>query len=141
MVYIIFLIHWYIVCLYCGKKFFLPIVSWPKIHHYGFFFSCNLPKEEQAAVSLDFDHVMVSEDLCQIWCFIQNLHLQKQPTRGILKVGLSSSKKTRVICFLENPLEITKNAFYFILEAPFVLRIFKFLSWLFAHVGKMPWLE
>ena len=92
------------------------------------FFSCNLPREEQAAVSLDFDHVWVSEDPCQIWCFIQNLHLQKQPTRGILKVGLSSSKKTRVICFLENPLEITKNAFYFILEAPFVLRIFKFLS-------------
>ena len=29
-----------------------------------------------------------------------------------------------------------KNAFYFTLKAPFVLKIFKFLSWLFGHVGK-----
>ena len=31
-----------------------------------------------------------------------------------------------------------KNAFYFILKALFVLKIFKFLSWLFGHVGKRP---
>ena len=29
-----------------------------------------------------------------------------------------------------------KNAFYFILKALFVLKIFKFLSWLFGHVAK-----
>ena len=29
-----------------------------------------------------------------------------------------------------------KNAFYFILRAPFVLEIFKFLSGLFGHVEK-----
>ena len=29
-----------------------------------------------------------------------------------------------------------KNAFYCILKALFVLRIFKFLSWLFAHAEK-----
>ena len=29
-----------------------------------------------------------------------------------------------------------KNAFYFTLKAAFVLKIFKFLSWLFGHVGK-----
>ena len=29
-----------------------------------------------------------------------------------------------------------KNAFYFILNALFVLKIFKFLSWLFRHVEK-----
>ena len=28
----------------------------------------------------------------------------------------------------ENPLKMTKNAFYFNLKAPFVLKIFKFLS-------------
>ena len=28
-----------------------------------------------------------------------------------------------------------KNAFYFILKALFVLKIFRFLSWLFGHVG------
>ena len=34
-----------------------------------------------------------------------------------------------------------KNAFYFILKAPFVLQIFKFLSWVFGHVEKSAWLE
>ena len=29
-----------------------------------------------------------------------------------------------------------KNAFYFTLKALFVLKIFKFLSWLFSHVAK-----
>ena len=29
-----------------------------------------------------------------------------------------------------------KNAFYFTLKALFVLKIFKFLSWLFGHVAK-----
>ena len=29
-----------------------------------------------------------------------------------------------------------KNAFYFILKAFFVIKIFKFLSWLFGHVEK-----
>ena len=29
----------------------------------------------------------------------------------------------------ESPLEMVKNAFYFILKALFVLKIFKFLSW------------
>ena len=29
-----------------------------------------------------------------------------------------------------------KNAFCFMLKAPFVLGIFTFLSWLFSHVGK-----
>ena len=44
------------------------------------------------------------------------------------KVGLSPSKKNGVICFIESPLKMMKNAFYFILKALFVLKIFKFLS-------------
>ena len=52
------------------------------------------------------------------------------------KVGLSPSKKACVICFIESPLNMIKNAFYFILNAFFVLKIFKFLSLLFGHVGK-----
>ena len=31
--------------------------------------------------------------------------------------------------------------FYFILKALFVLKLFKFLSWLFGHAGKTAWLE
>ena len=34
-----------------------------------------------------------------------------------------------------------KNAFYFILKALFVLKIFKILSLLFDLVEKMAWLE
>ena len=44
-----------------------------------------------------------------------------------LKVGLSNLKKNCVICFIETLLRMTKNAFYFILKALFVLEIFKFL--------------
>ena len=31
-----------------------------------------------------------------------------------------------------------KNDFYFSLKALFILKIFKFLSWLFGHLEKMP---
>ena len=34
-----------------------------------------------------------------------------------------------------------KNAFYLILKAALVLKIFTFFSWLFGHVEKMAWLE
>ena len=52
------------------------------------------------------------------------------------KVGLSPSKKFCVICLIESPLKMMKNAFRFILKALFVLKIFNFLSQLFGHVGK-----
>ena len=57
------------------------------------------------------------------------------------KVGCSPSKQKRVICFIESPLKMTKNAFCFILKALFVIKIFKFLSWLFGHLEKTAWLE
>ena len=34
---------------------------------------------------------------------------------------------------IESPLKIMKNVFYFTLKALFVLKIFKFLFWLFGH--------
>ena len=37
---------------------------------------------------------------------------------------------------IEIPLKMMKNAFYFILKALFVLKIFKILSQLLGHVGK-----
>ena len=54
----------------------------------------------------------------------------------VFKVRYSSSKKKCVICLIKSPLKLMKNAFYFILKALFVLKIFKFLSQLFRHVGK-----
>ena len=45
-----------------------------------------------------------------------------------------------VICFVESPFENDNNAFYFILKTLFVLKIFKFLSRRFGHVGETAWL-
>ena len=43
--------------------------------------------------------------------------------------------QTKMCYFLHwKPFKYDKNAFYFILKALFVLKIFKFLSWLFSHV-------
>ena len=36
-----------------------------------------------------------------------------------------------------SPLKITKKAFYFALQALFVLRIFIYLFWFFGYVGKL----
>ena len=58
----------------------------------------------------------------------------------VLKVGLSPSNFF-FICFKDSILRMMKNAFYFILKGLFVLKIFKFLSWLFTHVEKTAWLE
>ena len=55
----------------------------------------------------------------------------------IVKVGLSPSKKICGICLIESPLKMMKNVFYFVLKALFVLKIFKFLSRHFDHVGKV----
>ena len=40
------------------------------------------------------------------------------------------------ISFIESPLKMMKNAFYFILKTLLVLKIFKFLSWLFWSCWK-----
>ena len=52
-------------------------------------------------------------------------------------------KKKKIICFLKmikNKIicfrKMIKNAFYFILKALFILKIFKFLSRLFGHIEK-----
>ena len=58
-----------------------------------------------------------------------------------LKVGLSSSENFCIICSTESPLKMMKNAFYCIVKTLFVLKMFKFLSWLFGHVEKTVWLE
>ena len=49
--------------------------------------------------------------------------------------------KKKIICFNDSPSKIRKNAFYFILKALFVLKMFKPLSWLFGHVEKTAWSE
>ena len=50
-----------------------------------------------------------------------------------LKGALSSLKQ---VLATESPLQMMKNAFYFILKAVLVLEIFKFLSWIFGNIEK-----
>ena len=50
----------------------------------------------------------------------------------MIKVELSPSTKYCVICFIKNPLKILKKAFYLILNAPFILKVFKFLSYFYV---------
>ena len=57
-------------------------------------------------------------------------------TVKIVKVGLSPSKKISFICFSDSPSKMMKNAFYFILKALFVFKIFELLSWVFGGVEK-----
>ena len=49
---------------------------------------------------------------------------------------LKKKKKDWVTRLIDRTLKMMKNAFYFILEALFVLKIFKFLSRLFGHLEK-----
>ena len=51
----------------------------------------------------------------------------------LFKDALSS---LRQFLATESPLKMMKNAFYSILKALFILKIFRFLSWLFGHVEK-----
>ena len=57
-----------------------------------------------------------------------------------LRVDSHLPIKLLLFTSMESPLKVMKNAFYFILKALFVLKIFKFLWWLFGHVGKTAWL-
>ena len=50
-----------------------------------------------------------------------------------VKGALSSLRQFLVT---ESPLKTMKNAFYWVLKALLVLKIFKFLSWIFSHVEK-----
>ena len=45
-------------------------------------------------------------------------------------------QKFAFIFFIENPLKMMENDFYFMLKAFFALEIFPFLSWLFVFVEK-----
>ena len=53
-----------------------------------------------------------------------------------LKSGSHFPKKIGFISFNESHLKMIKDAFYFIFNALFVFKIFKFVSWLFGYVEK-----
>ena len=55
--------------------------------------------------------------------------------------GLSLSKKNCFYLPQWNAFKNMKNAFYFILKALFIFKIFKLLSSLFGHKTKTAWLK
>ena len=61
----------------------------------------------------------------------------------VIKVRLSPSKKIFLFTSMIALQKTMRNDFYLIilLKALFVLKVFKFLSWLFGHVEKMAWFE
>ena len=70
------------------------------------------------------------------------LKIPKSPNflKFSIKVGLSHSKNFSYLLHWKT-LKMMKNVLYFILKAFFILKIYKFLSWFFAHAGKKAWLE
>ena len=56
---------------------------------------------------------------------------------ALLKSDSHLPKNFFVICLIESPFKMMKNAFYSILKALLVLKIIKFLSRLFCHVRKI----
>ena len=59
-----------------------------------------------------------------IWCY----WLKQNEFSNLLKSYSHLPKKFVLFASLKRPLKLMKNAFYFILKAYFVLKIFKFLS-------------
>ena len=59
----------------------------------------------------------------------------------MLRLDFHLPKKFSLFASIWALIKVIKIAFYFKLKGLFVLKIFKFLSWLFGHVGKTAWLE
>ena len=59
----------------------------------------------------------------------------------LANVSVITPEKKYFIYLNESPLKMMKIAFHFTLNALFVLKIFKFLSWIFGHLEKTAWLE
>ena len=57
----------------------------------------------------------------------------------LLKSDSHHRPKNVFIFFNDSPSKVMKNAFYFIFKVLFVLKVFKYMSWLFGHVEKMAW--
>ena len=76
-----------------------------------------------------------------IWASLtENMQMPNEWYCTFIKVGLSPFK-INFFYVTERPIKMIKNAFYFILKAPLVLKIFKFLFWLFGHVEETTWLK
>ena len=75
----------------------------------------------------------------QLLCYVES-GITKDFLTNTTIIALKSDchlpRKICFICFNESPLQMTKNAFYFILKALFILKVFNFLSGVFGHLKK-----
>ena len=94
-------------------------------------FKSGIKNGTEVTFSLLSKVVGASNDETNFW---NKLLLTKINLWRLHKAGPSPSEKNIFVCFNENPFKMMKIAFYFILKALFVLKIFKLLSWLFGHV-------
>ena len=85
----------------------------------------------QPFVWILFDILIVFHVKCLSTSFFKNLY----------ETDFHLPKKIYFMCFNESPLKRMDNAFYSILEALFVLKIFKLLPWSFIYLEKKIWLE
>ena len=69
----------------------------------------------------------------QILADTRTLVRKRNPMVTSLKFDSHLGGRVCFICLNESPLQMMKNAFYFILKALFVLKIFKFFSWFFGQ--------
>ena len=67
--------------------------------------------------------------------------MKKETFFGCLKSESHLPKKIALFATMKALEKMIKNAYYFILKALFVVKIFKFLFWLSGHVKKTAWFE
>ena len=66
----------------------------------------------------------------------QTWHLETAQSGSLISNLKGALSGLRQFVATESSLKMMENAFYFTSKAFFVLKIFKFLSWLFGHVAK-----
>ena len=81
---------------------------------------------------------MISSRRGRVYFFFTNLIIGLHDKK-LQKRLLKAHSKAWDIFGKRSLLKIMKNAFYFTLKGLFVLKIFKFLSWIFGQVEKTAW--
>ena len=111
--------------------------------------SCGVRSDMTARLAAQVYNVTHTSNKVRLSCFVCSItrYWSGWPSNLLHKVqllytiGLLFSIKYCFICPQWKPSKMIKKAFYFILKALLVLKIFKYLSWLFGHLEKTAWLE
>ena len=127
---------------YPYRRFLYGDIRVRKIHILVYFTRCYVYRKNCKLDILSLPHWNTSKTAknvlqCDANPIAPSLH---EMVKNTFKVRPSPFKKSCFICFNESPLKVMKNAFHFILKTLFVLKILKFLSWLFGYAEKTAWL-